>query len=187
MGMKVGQVMRRPVLATSPHSGVRGIALLLVRAGISGMPVTDTEGNIVGIVTEYDLVKAILENKKLEELKAEDIMQKETITLEVEADISEALKIFTEKHILRVPVTENGKLVGILSRIDALNGILEEPEFMLFWEQRVFSYPGIVDVSMLNLLLHFLVALRSGLRFKRKLMYHLPRLEIESDKLVIEA
>ena len=132
MGMKVGQVMRRPVLATSPHSGVRGIALLLVRAGISGMPVTDTEGNIVGIVTEYDLVNAILENKKLESLKASDIMQTETITLEVEADISEALKIFTEKHIVRVPVTENGKLVGILSRIDALNGILEEPEFMLF-------------------------------------------------------
>ncbi len=96
------------------------------------MPVTDTEGKIVGIVTEYDLVNAILENKKLESLKASDIMQTETITLEVEADISEALKIFTEKHILRVPVTENGKLVGILSRIDALNGILKEPEFMLF-------------------------------------------------------
>ena len=59
-------------------------------------------------------------------------MQKETITLVVEADISEALKIFKEKHIVRVPVTENGKLVGILSRIDALKGILEEPEFMLF-------------------------------------------------------
>ena len=135
MGMKVGQVMNRPVLATSPHSGVRGIALFLIRAGISGMPVADTEGNIVGIVTEYDLVNVILEEKKLEELKAEDIMQTETITLDVEAEISEALKIFKEKHIVRVPVTENGKLVGILSRIDALKGILEEPEFMLFWEQ----------------------------------------------------
>ena len=132
MGMKVGQVMRRPVLATGARSGVRGIASLLVRAGISGMPVTDSEGNIVGIITEYDLLNAILENKKLEELKAEDIMQKETITLEVEADLSEAIKIFKEKHIVRVPVTENGKLVGILSRIDALNGILTEPEFMLF-------------------------------------------------------
>lgn len=131
MGMKVGQVMRRPVLATSPNSGVRGIALFLVRAGISGMPVADAEGNIVGIVTEYDLVNAILENKQLESLKAEEIMQKETITLEVEADIQEALTLFKEKHIVRVPVTENGKLVGILSRIDALKGILSEPEFML--------------------------------------------------------
>ena len=132
MGMNVGQVMSRPVLATTERASVRDIANQLVRAGISGMPVADTEGNIVGIITEYDIVNAILENQKLESLKASEIMQTETITLEVEADIKEALKIFTEKHIVRVPVTEKGKLVGILSRIDALKGILEEPEFLLF-------------------------------------------------------
>lgn len=132
MGMKVGQVMSRPVLATSPHSGVRGIARLLIHAGISGIPVTDREGNIVGIVTEYDLVNALQDHRKLEELKAEEIMSQPALTLDVEAEIDEALKIFTEKHIVRVPVTENGKLVGILSRIDALKGLLEEPEFRLF-------------------------------------------------------
>lgn len=132
MSMNVGQVMNRPVLATTERASVQDIASSLVRAGISGMPVADALGNIVGIITEYDIVNAILENKKLESLKASEIMQKETITLDVEADVSEALKIFKEKHIVRVPVTENGKLVGILSRIDALQGILEEPEFMLF-------------------------------------------------------
>ncbi len=132
MSMNVGKVMSRPVLATTERASVQDIASQLVRAGISGMPVADTEGKIVGIITEYDIVKAILENKQLDSLKASEIMQKETITLEVEADISEALKIFQEKHIVRVPVTENGKLVGILSRIDALKGFLEEPEFMLF-------------------------------------------------------
>ncbi len=132
MSMNVGQVMSRPVLATTKRASVQDIASQLVRAGISGMPVADALGNIVGIITEYDIVNAILENKQLESLKASEIMQKETITLDVEADISEALKIFQEKHIVRVPVTENGKLVGILSRIDALKGILEEPEFMLF-------------------------------------------------------
>ncbi len=132
MSMNVGKVMSRPVLATTERASVRDIASQLVRAGISGMPVADTEGNIVGIITEYDILKAILGNKQLDSLKASEIMQKETITLEVETDISEALKIFQEKHIVRVPVTENGKLVGILSRIDALKGFLEEPEFMLF-------------------------------------------------------
>ncbi len=132
MSMNVGQVMSRPVLATTKRASVQDIASQLVRAGISGMPVADALGNIVGIITEYDIVNAILENKQLESLKASEIMQKETIALDVEADISEALKIFQEKHIVRVPVTENGKLVGILSRIDALKGFLEEPEFMLF-------------------------------------------------------
>ncbi len=132
MSMNVGQVMSRPVLATTERASVQDIALSLVRAGISGMPVADAEGNIVGIITEYDIVKAILDNQRLDSLTASDIMAKETISLDVEADIQEAMKIFKEQHIVRVPVTENGKLVGILSRIDALKGILEEPEFMLF-------------------------------------------------------
>ena len=132
MSMNVGQVMSRPVLATSERASVQDIATQLVRAGISGMPVADSEGNIVGIITEYDIVNAILDDLKLDSLRASELMQKEIVTLDVEADISEALKIFKEKHIVRVPVTENGKLVGILSRIDALKGLLEEPEFMFF-------------------------------------------------------
>ena len=132
MSMNVGQVMSRPVLATTERASVQDIASQLVRAGISGMPVADSEGNIVGIITEYDIVNAILDDLKLDSLRASELMQKEIVTLDVEADISEALKIFKEKHIVRVPVTENGKLVGILSRIDALKGLLEEPEFMFF-------------------------------------------------------
>ncbi len=132
MSMNVGQVMSRPVLATTERASVQDIASQLVRAGISGMPVADSEGNIVGIITEYDIVNAILDDRKLDSLRASELMQKEIVTLDVEADISEVLKIFKEKHIVRVPVTENGKLVGILSRIDALKGLLEEPEFMFF-------------------------------------------------------
>lgn len=43
-----------------------------------------------------------------------------------------ALHIFKEKHIVRVPITAGNKLEGILSRVDALRGILEEPEFLMF-------------------------------------------------------
>jgi len=42
------------------------------------------------------------------------------------------MKLFKEKHIIRIPITEEGKLVGILARTDALRGILEEPEFLMF-------------------------------------------------------
>ncbi|NET05459.1 MAG: CBS domain-containing protein [Symploca sp. SIO2B6] len=132
MGMKVNQVMSRPVVATTPRASVRDITSQLVRAGISGMPVAEREGKVVGVITEYDIVKVILDGKQLEDVKAEDIMEKATVTVDVSADINKALKIFKEKHIIRVPVTDNGKLVGILSRTDALRGILEEPEFLIF-------------------------------------------------------
>ena len=132
MGMHVGQVMTRPVVATTPRASVRDIASQLVRAGISGMPVTERDGKIVGIVTEYDIVNALVDGRRLGDLTAEQIMQKEIVSLDTKADVDDALGIFKEKHIIRVPVTDNGKLVGILSRTDALRGILDEPEFFIF-------------------------------------------------------
>jgi len=130
--MTVGQVMNRPVLATTVNTSVRDIAAQLVAAGISGMPVADRNGTVVGVVTEYDVVDALVAGKRLESLKASDIMSKGAITLDVGADLAEAMKLFKEKHIIRIPITEEGKLVGILARTDALRGILEEPEFLIF-------------------------------------------------------
>ena len=132
MAMTVGQVMNRPVLATTLNTSVRDIASQLVASGISGMPVADRTGTVVGVVTEYDVVDALVAGKRLETLKACDIMSKGAITLDVGADLAEALKLFKEKHIIRIPITEEGKLVGILARTDALRGILEEPEFLMF-------------------------------------------------------
>jgi predicted transcriptional regulator len=132
MAMTVGQLMSRPVLATTVNASVREIASQLVAAEISGMPVADRGGAVLGVVTEYDVVDALVAGKRLESLKACDIMSKGAITLDVGAELGEALRLFKEKHIIRVPVTEKGKLVGILSRTDALRGILEEPEFLMF-------------------------------------------------------
>ena len=132
MAMTVGQVMNRPVLATTLNTSVRDIASQLVASGITGMPVADRNGTVVGVVTEYDVVDALVAGKRLETLKACDIMSKGAITLDVGADLAEALKLFKEKHIIRIPITEEGKLVGILARTDALRGILEEPEFLMF-------------------------------------------------------
>jgi predicted transcriptional regulator len=130
--MTVGQVMSRPVLATTVNTSVRDIASQLVAAGITGMPVADRDGTVTGVVTEYDVVDALVAGKRLETLKACDVMSKAAITLDVAADLAEALKLFKEKHIIRIPITEGGKLVGILARTDALRGILEEPEFLMF-------------------------------------------------------
>jgi len=84
------------------------------------------------VVREHDIVEALVEGRCLEVLKASDIMAHSAITLDVGADVSEALSIFEEKHIVRVSITAGNKLVGILSRMDALPGFLEEPEFLMF-------------------------------------------------------
>lgn len=132
MAPKVGQFMTRPVLATTPRARIRDIATHLVEAGISGVPVADREGSILGVLTQYDILGAVLEGQDLDRLTAGDLMDRDTVSLEVTADLREALEVFRNRRIHRVPVTQRGRLVGVLSRGDALRAIVENPEFLVF-------------------------------------------------------
>lgn len=129
--MKAGQIMKAPVLATTPRASVRDIAAQLVSNEISGMPVAEPNGNVVGIITEADIIRAITEGKKLETVVAQDIMSTDPVCVGLETTLEGLTKILKEYHIMRVPVTEKGKLVGIISRRDVIKAILE-PEFLVF-------------------------------------------------------
>lgn len=129
--MTAEDMMNSPVMATTNRASVRDIATQLVVNGISGMPVTNHEGEILGVVTEADILDAIMEGKKLETLTAQEIMSSEPITIDVKASLDEVMKLLQEKGILRVPVTDHGKLVGVISRVDIIRSVLE-PEFMTF-------------------------------------------------------
>jgi CBS domain-containing protein len=129
--VKVREVMQKPVLATTVRASVRDIASQLVANGFSGMPVADRDGTVVGVVTEADIIKALVEEKALETLTAYDVMTANPTTVDVETPIEDVMKILQEHHILRVPVTDRGKLTGIVSRSDLIKAVLE-PEFMAF-------------------------------------------------------
>ena len=129
--MKAFEVMHRRVLATTPRASVRDIATQLVVNGISGMPVAERGGTVLGVITEADILESLMEGKKLEKLTAADIMSEEPITVDMETSVDEVIKILNEEGIVRVPVTEKGELVGIISRIDVIRAVLE-PEFITF-------------------------------------------------------
>ena len=129
--MRVAEIMTKPVIATTPRASVRDIATQLVTNGFSGMPVAQKDGTVIGIITEYDILMAISEGTPLEKLIAEEIMSKAPLTVDVDTEVEEAIRLFEERVILRVPVTNKGKLVGILSRVDVIKSVLE-PEFITF-------------------------------------------------------
>ena len=129
--MKASEVMQRPVLATTPRASVRDIAAQLVTNEISGMPVTEKTGEIVGVITEADILGALLDGKKLENLTAQDIMSADPITVDMDTPMNEVMKRIEENGVLRLPVTSRGKVVGIISRRDIIRSVLE-PEFMTF-------------------------------------------------------
>jgi CBS domain-containing protein len=129
--MKASEIMQREVLATTPRASVRDIATQLVVNGISGMPVAERAGTVLGVISEADILESLMEGKKLEKLTAADIMSEEPITVDIETSVDDVIKVLNEEGIVRVPVTENGKLVGIISRIDVIRAVLE-PEFLTF-------------------------------------------------------
>jgi CBS domain-containing protein len=129
--VKAREIMQRPVLATTTRASVRDIASQLVGNGFSGMPVAERDGTVVGIVTEADILRALVEGKPLETLTAYDIMSTNPTSVDVDAPLGEVMKLLHENQILRVPVTDRGKLVGIISRGDTIRSVLE-PEFMAF-------------------------------------------------------
>jgi predicted transcriptional regulator len=123
--------MQRPVLATTPRASVRDIAAQLVVNEISGMPVTEKSGEIVGVITEADILGALIDGKKLENLTAQDIMSTDPITIDMDMPLDKVMKVLEENGVLRLPVTSHGKVVGIISRRDIIKSVLE-PEFMTF-------------------------------------------------------
>lgn len=129
--MKASEVMQRPVLATTPRASVRDIATQIVVNEISGMPVTEKSGEIVGIITEADILGALMDGKKLEHLTAQDIMSTDPITIDMDTPMEKVMKLLEENGVLRLPVTSHGKVVGIISRRDIIKSVLE-PEFMTF-------------------------------------------------------
>jgi len=98
---------------------------------ISGMPVADRTGKVMGVITGGDILAVLTEGKKLEAMTAEDIMSKDPVTVDIGATMAEVMKLMNEEGILRVPVTNRGKLVGIISREDIIRAVLE-PEFLAF-------------------------------------------------------
>ena len=129
--LTAGQIMQKPVIATTTRASARVIAAQLIRNEFSGMPVAERDGTLMGVVTEADILRVLGEGKALETLTAADIMTEKPATVDLEAPIREVIQILQEHRILRVPVTERGRLVGIISRSDIIRAVLE-PEFMAF-------------------------------------------------------
>jgi CBS domain-containing protein len=99
--------------------------------GYSGVPVTDHLGTVTGIVSELDIIRAIRAHKALETTTAEEIMSSDVVSVDVSASVEDVMEVIDTKHVVRVPVTENGKLVGVISRPDVLRAFLE-PKFMTY-------------------------------------------------------
>jgi CBS domain-containing protein len=147
--MRAMDVMTTPVITVAPDTTVQDLAKLLSEKGISGVPVVEGGDRIVGVASEGDLLHRAetgterrLQRRRswwLDSLAAEeeaareyvkehgrlvrDIMSTDVITVPDTSDLADVAMLLETKRIKRVPVTHDGKLVGIISRANLVRAL----------------------------------------------------------------
>jgi CBS domain-containing protein len=102
------------------------LAGVITEGGFGSVPILAEDGKVLGIVSEFDLLKAIMEGKELSKVTAGDIMTKGAISVTQDTSAMEIIQLLQSKHLIRVAVVDaGGKLVGIVSRRDILLGYLK--------------------------------------------------------------
>ena len=136
--MSVRNVMNKRVTAATPATSGRLITRKILEGHYSGLPVVDGERKVLGVVTEFDLIKAIMRGEDLDAICAQDIMSSPAICVELEGSWEDAIELMTKHNIVRLPVVKDGKLEGILARCDILTGYLNERPHQPFVEYEHF-------------------------------------------------
>lgn len=118
-------LMERELATCRPADSGRSIASKLAELNIGSLPVVDEHGLLVGLVSEFDLLRVLMEGKDLRTVRAEEIMSRELKAVNEDTPVDEAIRLLETNHLIRVPVVKDGRLVGIVARRDILFGYIK--------------------------------------------------------------
>jgi CBS domain-containing protein len=136
--MKVQEIMTRDVVTIGPEADLRDVARILVDSGISGIPVCGARRELLGVISEGDILvkeggpttrrrrfgRADGSERKADATKVGDAMTSPVVTISPHASVAEAARTMAELGIKRLPVVRNGTLVGIVSRTDLVRAFV---------------------------------------------------------------
>ena len=144
--MNASDVMTRGVVSVSPDATVEDTARLMLERGISGLFVVDDKGDLAGIVTEGDLLRRdeigtqrhrpwwlrvfVSAGRQAADFtrshgrRVRDVMTTEVIAVPSDAELETVVEVMEEHRIKRVAVTEDSRIVGVISRADLLRALL---------------------------------------------------------------
>jgi CBS domain-containing protein len=120
-GIKVGDIMTRNFIHATPETDLRECAKMMVKKRVGSLIIKEGD-KLKGILTEKDIVWAVVKKTKggLKDVLAKDLMKRKVITIKPSADLIEAMEKFKKKKIRKLPVIENGKVIGLLTEKDIL-------------------------------------------------------------------
>ncbi|NKB82261.1 MAG: CBS domain-containing protein [Nitrospirales bacterium] len=125
LNKKARDIMNTRVMTAARQFSGRDLAILFLSGTFSGLPVVDPGNKLVGVVTEFDILKALAARKDLHVMTAETLMSPLPICVEESTTAEEIIQMMITHQVIRIPVVHEGKLVGVISRSDLLNHLID--------------------------------------------------------------
>jgi len=130
MGTKVSSVLKNKgydVVTVAPHQTVASVVKVLTQNRIGAAPVINEKGQLIGIISERDIIRGMSEHAEaVLTLPADQLMTREVKTCSPEDQLVDLMEVMTLKRIRHLPVIQNGVLGGIVSIGDVVKQRLEE-------------------------------------------------------------
>ena len=118
---KVKHVMTTKVVTVTQDTPVSQATELLMKNNITGMPVVEEDMTLVGVITEKDVLKLFYSSGHATNRTVRDFMTTPAVHFDQDEDIQDVCACLMENFFRRVPVTSNGKVIGIVTRRDVLD------------------------------------------------------------------
>ena len=119
----VKEIMVKKAITAKEDTPLGRVCRTLVSKKLSGLPVVDPKDNLVGFISERDIIQAIC-TKDFQRKKVSDVMTRKVISVEENTPIDQLSRLFTDKPFRYIPATKSGRLVGVVSRKDVINRLL---------------------------------------------------------------
>jgi len=141
-------IMTKEIITVKKDTSISELSRLFIEHKVNGIPVVDDENAVIGMVTQGDLIEqnkslhiptvitlfdAVLflesekkfeaDVKKLTGTKVEDIYSSKVVTVSLTTDLGDIASIMSEKDVHTLPVVDNGKLVGIIGKLDLIRAM----------------------------------------------------------------
>ena len=118
-------VMVESVVTIKKSAIAKDMVTHILSGSFSGLPVIDESNNLVGIISELDILEATVQGKEWETTRVLELMTTHNHTAGRDTPAVEIAKIMKEKNLIRIPIMEGEKLVGIVGRGDFLKGLMQ--------------------------------------------------------------
>lgn len=120
--LTAAQLMQDALFTCTPRTDVLSIVRIMTKWNFGSLPVVEEDRTLVGLVSEYDVLQAVIEGRDLRKISAADIMTRQVLSVTEDMNLVQIANLFQDRYVTRLPVVRDKKLVGLVARRDLLFG-----------------------------------------------------------------